>query len=158
VLLGKPNPVGDLAHRQVARLQQVSKAWVDGGYRQHLVEHAASLDIDVENTQRKPGTSTRGFTPIPNRWVVERTGDLGRRQDRARLPHPHHDRDPAAGHDGPPRRGPGPAAESNEIPAFQPLPDATDLTGSVLTGDALGTQHGHGAYLRKRGAHCPAIV
>ncbi|MDQ1042240.1 hypothetical protein QFZ76_000476 [Streptomyces sp. V4I2] len=28
------------------------------------------------------------------------------------------------------------AAESNEIPAFQPLLDAIDLTGSVLTGDA----------------------
>ncbi|MGW4985950.1 ISAs1 family transposase [Streptomyces mirabilis] len=50
------------------------------------------------------------------------------------------------------------ASKSNEIPAFQPLLDAIDLTGSVLTGDALHTQHGHGAYLRKRGAHYLAIV
>lgn len=49
----------------------VRKVWVDGGYRQHLVEHAATLGIDVEITARKPGT--RGFTPIPKRWAVERT-------------------------------------------------------------------------------------
>lgn len=47
------------------------KVWVDGGYRQHLVEHAAALGIDMEITARKPGT--RGFTPIPKRWAVERT-------------------------------------------------------------------------------------
>ncbi len=44
---------------------------MDGGYRQHLVEHAAALRIDMEITGRKPGT--RGFTPIPKRWAVERT-------------------------------------------------------------------------------------
>ncbi|EOY50992.1 Mobile element protein [Streptomyces lividans 1326] len=47
------------------------KAWGDGGYRQHLVEHAATLGIDMEITARTPGT--RGFTPIPKRWAVERT-------------------------------------------------------------------------------------
>lgn len=50
---------------------RVRKVWVDGGYRQHLVEHAATLGIDMEITARKPGT--RGFTPIPKRWAVERT-------------------------------------------------------------------------------------
>ncbi|MEW2581648.1 IS5 family transposase [Streptomyces syringium] len=49
----------------------IRKVWVNGGYRQHLVEHAASLGIDMEITARKPGT--RGFTPIPKRWAVERT-------------------------------------------------------------------------------------
>lgn len=49
----------------------IRKVWVDGGYRQHLVEHAATLGIDMETTQRKPGT--KGFTPIPKRWAVERT-------------------------------------------------------------------------------------
>lgn len=44
---------------------------VDGGYRRHLVEHAATLGIDMEITTRKPGT--KGFTPIPKRWAVERT-------------------------------------------------------------------------------------
>ena len=49
----------------------IRKVWVDGGYRQHLVEHAAVLGIDMEVTARKPGT--RGFTPLPKRWAVERT-------------------------------------------------------------------------------------
>ncbi len=49
----------------------IRKVWVDGGYRQHLVEHAATLGIDMEITARTPGT--RGFTPIPKRWTVERT-------------------------------------------------------------------------------------
>ncbi|MCX5613614.1 transposase [Streptomyces sp. NBC_00047] len=47
------------------------KVWVDGGYRQHLVEHAATLGIDMEITTRT--LETRGFTPIPKRWAVERT-------------------------------------------------------------------------------------
>ncbi|MWA07637.1 IS5 family transposase [Actinomadura sp. LD22] len=45
--------------------------WVDGGYRQHLVEHAAAIGIDMQIVQRPPGV--RGFTPLPRRWVVERT-------------------------------------------------------------------------------------
>ncbi|MFC8247609.1 IS5 family transposase [Streptomyces chartreusis] len=49
----------------------IRKAWVDGGYRKHFVEHAATLGIDMEINARKPGT--RGFTPIPKRWAVERT-------------------------------------------------------------------------------------
>lgn len=49
----------------------IRKARVDGGYRQHLVEHAATRGIDMEITACKPGT--RGFTPIPKRWTVERT-------------------------------------------------------------------------------------
>ncbi|MGX1404381.1 transposase [Streptomyces ambofaciens] len=49
----------------------IRKVWVDSGYRQHLVEHAATLGIYMEITARKPGT--RGFTPIPKRWAVERT-------------------------------------------------------------------------------------
>lgn len=49
----------------------IRKVWVDGGYRQRLVEHAATLGIDMEITTRKPGN--RGFTPIPKRWAVERT-------------------------------------------------------------------------------------
>ncbi len=47
------------------------KVWVDGGYRKHFVEHAASLGIDLQNVQRAAGV--RGFTPIPKRWAVERT-------------------------------------------------------------------------------------
>ncbi|MFF5279434.1 IS5 family transposase [Streptomyces sp. NPDC000133] len=51
----------------------IRKVWstAAGGYRQHLVEHAATLGIDMEITTRTLGT--RGFTPIPKRWAVERT-------------------------------------------------------------------------------------
>ncbi|MFF3215598.1 IS5 family transposase [Streptomyces sp. NPDC002886] len=49
----------------------VRKTWVDGGYRQHLVEHAATLGIDMHIVRRDP--TTRGFTVLPRRWTVERT-------------------------------------------------------------------------------------
>ncbi|EKX63203.1 ISAs1 family transposase [Streptomyces ipomoeae] len=48
--------------------------------------------------------------------------------------------------------------KSNEIPAFRPLPDSIDLTATVITADALHTQHAHGTYPRERGAHYIAQV
>lgn len=50
------------------------------------------------------------------------------------------------------------ADKSNEIPAFAPLLDSLNLTGTVITADALHTQRFHGTYLRERGAHHLAIV
>lgn len=44
----------------------IRKVWVDGGYRQHLVEHAATLGIDMEMSARTTGT--RGFTRNAGRW------------------------------------------------------------------------------------------
>ncbi|MGR3939038.1 hypothetical protein LCH29_40235 [Streptomyces sp. BRA346] len=58
-----------LACRTSARASPFRKVWVDGGYRKHFVERAATLGIDLEITQRTPGTN--GFTPIPKRWAVE---------------------------------------------------------------------------------------
>lgn len=49
-----------LLDQVAAEHPRIRKVWVDGGYRRHLVEHAAGLGIDMEITQRKPGT--RGFT------------------------------------------------------------------------------------------------
>ncbi|MYT95864.1 MULTISPECIES: IS5 family transposase [unclassified Streptomyces] len=68
----------------------IRKTWVDGGYRQHLVEHAATLGIDMHIVRRAP--TTRGFTVLPRRWTVERT--LGwlmnyRRLARDYEAHPH---------------------------------------------------------------------
>ncbi|MGW0585284.1 transposase, partial [Streptomyces sp. NPDC002920] len=60
-----------LLDQVAAEHPRIRKVWVDGGYRQHLVEHAATLGIDMEITQRRPGT--REFTPIPKSWAVERT-------------------------------------------------------------------------------------
>jgi predicted transposase YbfD/YdcC len=48
--------------------------------------------------------------------------------------------------------------KSNEIPAFAPLLDGIDLTGAVITADALHTQHDHATYLHERGAHYLAVV
>ncbi|MFD5521324.1 IS5 family transposase [Streptomyces sp. NPDC127066] len=70
-----------LLEQAAANHPGLRKVWVDGGYRQHLGEHAATLGINREITQRKPGT--RGFTPITKRWAVERT--YGRRMLHRRL-------------------------------------------------------------------------
>jgi len=43
--------------------------------------------------------------------------------------------------------------KSNEITAFAPLLDGIDITGAVITADALHTQHRHAEYLIGRGAH-----
>jgi transposase len=48
----------------------IGRVRVGGGYRQHLVEHAA-LGFDLRIAARTPGI--KGFTPIPKRWAVERT-------------------------------------------------------------------------------------
>ncbi|NEA48014.1 ISAs1 family transposase [Streptomyces sp. SID10815] len=48
--------------------------------------------------------------------------------------------------------------KSNEIPAFAPLLNDIDLTGAVITADALHTQHDHAAYPHERGAHHLAVV
>jgi predicted transposase YbfD/YdcC len=44
-------------------------------------------------------------------------------------------------------------AKTNEINAFAPLLDRIDITGAIITADALHTQHRHADYLRSRGAH-----
>jgi hypothetical protein len=48
------------------------KVWVDGGYRKHLVEHAAILGIDMETTQRIHGA----IRSVMARWITvsERVG------------------------------------------------------------------------------------
>ncbi|MFD7731290.1 IS5 family transposase [Kitasatospora phosalacinea] len=60
-----------LIERVAAEHPAVRKTWVDGGYRQHLVEHAATLGIDMHIVRRDP--ATRGFAVLPRRWTVERT-------------------------------------------------------------------------------------
>ncbi|WP_066362486.1 IS5 family transposase [Herbidospora mongoliensis] len=60
-----------LIDRIAAGHPTIVKAWADGGYRHHLVEHAATAGIDLQIVQRPP--ATRGFTPLPRRWAIERT-------------------------------------------------------------------------------------
>jgi len=43
--------------------------------------------------------------------------------------------------------------KTNEISAFAPLLDRLELSGVLVTADALHTQRGHAHYLARRGAH-----
>jgi predicted transposase YbfD/YdcC len=43
--------------------------------------------------------------------------------------------------------------KSNEITAFAPLLDGIDITGVIVTADALHTQREHAEYLHRRGGH-----
>ena len=79
-----------LIERVATEHPTVRKTWADGGYRQHLVEHAATLGIDMHIVRRNP--STKGFAVLLRRWTVERT--LGRLMNHRRLArdyeaHPH---------------------------------------------------------------------
>jgi hypothetical protein len=49
----------------------ITKTWVDAGFKNTMVEHGATLGIDVEVVPRN--THVKGFTPVARRWVVERT-------------------------------------------------------------------------------------
>lgn len=52
--------------------RSLGKVWVDGGYRQSLVDWAgAELGYGLEVVKRPPGTA--GFAVLPRRWVVERS-------------------------------------------------------------------------------------
>jgi DDE_Tnp_1-associated/Transposase DDE domain len=44
-------------------------------------------------------------------------------------------------------------AKTNEIPMFPVLLDRVDVTGAVITADAMHAQRGHATYLAGRGAH-----
>jgi transposase len=56
---------------------RITKAWAGSGYRTKVIDHGATLGIDVEVEVEvevvKRGPDARGFKVIPRRWVVERT-------------------------------------------------------------------------------------
>ncbi|MEU5182071.1 transposase [Streptomyces longwoodensis] len=58
--------LGDLAGARPG----VTEVWADGGYQNSIFNHGARLGIDVEVVQRP---RTKGFEPLPKRWVIERT-------------------------------------------------------------------------------------
>lgn len=49
----------------------ISKSRVDAGFKNAVIEHGASLGIDVEVVNRNP--EVRGFHVVKRRWVVERS-------------------------------------------------------------------------------------
>jgi transposase len=68
-------PAGlQLLTKTVATHPAISKAWADSAYRNTVIEHATTLGINLEVVRRH--SATRGFTPLPRRWTVERTFGL----------------------------------------------------------------------------------
>jgi transposase len=49
----------------------ITKVWVDQGFKNKFVEHAATLGVSAEVVTRNP--EARGFHVLKRRWVVERT-------------------------------------------------------------------------------------
>lgn len=50
-------------------------------------------------------------------------------------------------------------SKRNEISALRPLLEPVDLTGKVVTSDALLTQHDHaGVLVEEKNAHCTALI
>jgi hypothetical protein len=44
----------------------ITKAWADTAYRTKVIDHAATLGIDLEPVRRDP--ATKGFVPLPRPW------------------------------------------------------------------------------------------
>ena len=66
------NNAGILAISQAkADHPAIVKTWVDTGFKNKFIEHAATLGIDAEVVPRNQ--QVRGFSVTPRRWVVERT-------------------------------------------------------------------------------------
>jgi transposase len=66
------SPIGKQVLTCVAAVAPtVTKAWVDGGYNNAVVEHGADLGIDVEVVRRDP--HAHAFKVLPRRWVAKRT-------------------------------------------------------------------------------------
>jgi transposase len=66
------NTIGTtLLDRVAHRTDTVTKALVDQGFKNKVVEHGAQFGIDVEIVERNPAET--GFVPQPIRWRVEQT-------------------------------------------------------------------------------------
>lgn len=66
------NTIGiDLLDRATRIYPTLTKAWGDAGFRTKVVEHGATLGVDVEIVTKDP--QVKGFSVIKRRWVVERT-------------------------------------------------------------------------------------
>jgi transposase len=63
-----------LLNAVAATTDTVKKALVDQGFKNAVVEHGATLGIDVEIVERNP--DQRGFVPQSIRWIVEQTNGI----------------------------------------------------------------------------------
>jgi transposase len=57
--------------RLAASHPMVTAGWVDGGYKNGFLAHAAANGISFAVVPKDP--DQKGFTPLPRRWAVERT-------------------------------------------------------------------------------------
>jgi len=68
------NAIGAALLDKVAAVGTVRTALVDQGFKNTVVEHGASLGIEVQIVARNPANS--GFVPEPIRWRVEQANGL----------------------------------------------------------------------------------
>ena len=61
----------ELLNQATAAYPTLSKTWVDAGFKKTVIEHGATLGVDVETVTKDP--QVKGFSVIKRRWVVERT-------------------------------------------------------------------------------------
>ncbi|MEV4388429.1 IS5 family transposase [Micromonospora sp. NPDC049580] len=66
------NTIGiDLLDQAKATHPALAKTWVDAGFKNKVIEHGATLGIDVDVVTKDP--QAKGFSVVKRRWVVERT-------------------------------------------------------------------------------------
>ncbi|MEU5908933.1 IS5 family transposase [Micromonospora sp. NPDC047527] len=66
------NTIGiNLLDQAKATHPDLTKTWVDAGFKNRMIEHGATLGIDVEVVTKDP--QVKGFSVVKRRWVVERT-------------------------------------------------------------------------------------
>lgn len=66
------NTIGiDLLDQAETTHPALAKTWVDAGFKNKVIEHSATLGIDVEVVTKDP--HIKGFSVVKRRWVVERT-------------------------------------------------------------------------------------
>jgi transposase len=64
------NAIGiELLDRVAIDNPAVTTAWVDAGFKNKVAGHGAALGITVQTVQPEPGT--KGFVPVPKRWLAE---------------------------------------------------------------------------------------
>ena len=65
--------VYDLVAAGKQRSPRLKRVWVDEGYQGNAVAQRITQELDVHLTIVPKPPGKKGFTPLPRRWVVERT-------------------------------------------------------------------------------------
>jgi transposase len=66
------NTIGiNLLEQAKATYPTLAKTWVDAGFKNKVIEHGATLGVDVEVVTKD--SQVKGFSVVKRRWVVERS-------------------------------------------------------------------------------------